>query len=105
MANDTYKKRAKSNWRQGKGYKGDSEEREYAKKEIEETIQHDVLERPLRYKGKRKRNKKASLEHRISWCQQKIEELERQGYKGSSVDYLRDLLRKARKEYKKYGEE
>lgn len=104
MAKNTYNKRMKASWQQGKGCKGDAEERQHAKKEIEDSIQHDVLERPVRHKGKRKRNKKASLEHTIAWYEQKIEEYERAGNRGSCLHMFRDSLRKARKRYRdEYG--
>jgi outer membrane receptor for ferrienterochelin and colicin len=103
---NTYKKRAKGSWHQGKGYKGDSEERMHAKKEIQESVKIDLEEGLTRHKGKRKRNKKASLEHMISWYTQKIEEYERNGHSSSHTHYLRDGLRKARREYEeKYGDE
>jgi hypothetical protein len=105
MAKDTYKKRAKGSWHQGKGCKGDAEERQYAKKEVEESIQHDVLERPMRHKGKRKRNKKASLEYTIEWYTQKIAEHEQMGRGIEYTGYLRDGLRRAKREWEeKYGE-
>jgi hypothetical protein len=104
MAANTYKKRMKGNWNQGKGCKGDSEERQYSKIEIEESIKTDVEGQPVRHKGKRKRNKKASLEHTILWYTQRIEEYERQGNNSSFSNYLRDGLKKAKEEYEeKYG--
>ena len=106
MAKDTYKKRAKGNWQQGKGCKGDSEERQYAKIEIEAAIKHEVEGQPIRYKGKRKRNKKMALEHQIEWYQQKIEEYQRRGDNDSFVHYMMNSLIKAKKKYKEeYGEE
>lgn len=106
MAKDTYKKRAKGNWNQGKGCKGDAEERQYAKTEIEKAVAHDVEDQPTRHKGKRKRNKKASLEYTIAWYTQKIAEWERLDRKGSIVNMFRDSLKEATKEYKeKYEEE
>lgn len=105
MSKDTYKKRLKGNWRQGKGYKGDAEERQYSKTEIEAAIKHEVEGQPTKYKGKRKRNKKMALEHQIEWYQQKITEFERNGYKGSCIDYFRNALREAKKKYKEeYGD-
>src|ERR1700692_2483441 len=99
MAANTYKKRMKGNWNQGKGCKGDSEERQYSKREIEESIQTDVEGNPVRHKGKRKRNKKASLEYRITWYTQKIEEYKRSECNDSFLGYLRDGLKKAKEEY------
>lgn len=100
MANDTYKKRMKGSWNQGKRHKGDSEERQYAKKEVEESIKYDVEGQPVRHKGKRKRNKKASLEYRISWYTQTIEKYERMERNGSFLNSLREGLKVAKKEYK-----
>lgn len=97
MANP-YKKRAKGNWCQGKEYKGDSEERMYAKKEVieEEKINDDAY--LVRHKSKRKKNLKARLEYQISWYEQKIEEYRR---KGDGVPcYYTNGLREAKKEYK-----
>ena len=100
-----YKKRAKGSWNQVKGCKGDSEERQYAEKEIEESIKQDLEGHPVRHKGKRKRNKKASLEYQIEWYTKKIAEFERMGYKGSCINYFRDALKRHKKEYQeKYGE-
>ena len=60
MAKDTYKKRMKGHWQQGKGCKGDSEERQYAKREIAQALAADeegYLER--HHKGARTKNERA----------------------------------------------
>lgn len=97
-----YKKRAKGSWRQGKGYKGDSEERMYAKKEIVEETKANNDDYLVKHKGKRKKNLKAKLEYCISWYEQKIEECRRDN---RDCDYLRDGLKESKKEYKeKYSD-
>jgi phage terminase Nu1 subunit (DNA packaging protein) len=105
MASDTYKKRAKGNWCQGKGYKGDSEERQFSKTEIKEQIKYDLEGLPVRHKKKRKRNKKASLEHQIEWYAQRVAQRESSGHSSDSfTNYLRDGLKKVKDEYnEKYG--
>ena len=104
MAKDTYNKRMKGNWQQGKGCKGDAEERQHAKKEIDDAVIHDLEGQPVRHKGKRKRNKKASLEHVIAWYTQKVEEWERSGQSSGTVNFFRDSLKKAKKRYEEeYG--
>jgi len=106
MPDNVYKKRAKGDWCQGKRHKGDSEERQYAKNEIEKEIESDITGL-VKHRGKRKRNHKAILEYRISWYEQTIEKYERQ-YKrtgDSHLNSLRDGLRVAQKEYKeKYSD-
>lgn len=102
MAKDSYKKRLKGNWNQGKGYKGDSEERMYAKAEIRQFIKEmdeDYLQ-PYK-KSKRVRNEKARLEHRIKWCK---DALARPRHNDCFANWIRSDLAKAEKEYKlKYG--
>jgi hypothetical protein len=114
MAKDTYKKRMKGNWQQGKGYKGDSEERMYARKEIEQAIQaeeDDYLEKY--HKGARTRNEKARLEHQIAWYTQVLAETDRRmaaegkvpNWESSFASYFRDSLKKAKKKYEEmFGE-
>lgn len=102
-----HKKRAKGNWRQGKGYKGDSEERGYAKQEIEDELEIDATG-ITPHRGRRKRNYKAILEHRIAWYQQTIEKYQRD-YKITGDSFLfslREGLKVAQKEYReKYKKE
>lgn len=107
MAKDTYKKRAKGNWMSGKGYKGDNEERQYAKTEVGEMLKEMDEDYSAPYKkGKRRRNERARLEHSIKWYEQSLAKYENMGWKGSMVNYMRDGLREARKEYReKYGKE
>lgn len=95
-----YKKRAKGSWNVGKGCKGDSEERAYAQREIEaELAAHETGLTP--HKGKRKKNKRASLEHTISWYEQTIQSREREGVSDSFTHYLRDGLKRALAQLKK----
>jgi hypothetical protein len=96
---NTHKKRAKGSWRQGKGYKGDSEERMYAKKEIEEELKASEDNYLTRHKGKRKKNLKARLEYRISWYKQIIEKYQMDSLNSSNSHYFRSGLREAEKEY------
>ena len=106
MAKNTYNKRMKGNWCQGKVHKGDSGERQYAKEEIKEGVVHDLEGHPTRHKKKRKRNKKASLEHTIQWYTQKIAEYERLERSSSFLNYLRHGLKQAQKKYEEeYGED
>lgn len=106
MSRNTYKKRAKGSWCQGKGYKGDSEERQYAKIEIEESIKYDQEDNLVKHKKKRKRNDKAALEHRIEWYKQLISQYKlREGNSDSFINCLTDGLKQAEKEYEeKYKE-
>lgn len=63
-----YRKRLKAGWNVGKGAKGDGEERQYAKREIEQELaaaEESYLER--HHKGKRTRNMRAHLEYRVKW--------------------------------------
>lgn len=108
MGSDTgYKKRAKGHWQCGKGCKGDSEERQYAKREIAQALkeaEEGYLERY--HKGARTKNERARLEYRIEWYTQALERDERRGgWASSFANYLRDGLRKAKKELRdKFGE-
>lgn len=112
MAKDTYKKRMKGNWRQGKGCKGDDEERMYAKQEIREALKEmDENYQATYRKSKRRRNEKARLEHSMEWYRKVIADEERRRREhpewGSSYfgNYARDALRKAEKEWEeKFGE-
>lgn len=66
-----HSKRAKGNWRQGKGYKGDSEERQFSKREIAQQLAEDEEAYLDRYhKGARSKNMKARLEYRIRWYEE-----------------------------------
>lgn len=96
---NAHKKRAKGNWRQGKGYKGDSEERMYAKKEITEEVKTNNDDHLTRHKSKRKKNLKARLEYWILFYSQKLEEYQRNGHSGSSTYLLREGLERAQKEF------
>lgn len=114
MGKDTYKKRMKGNWNQGKGCKGDDEERMYAKEEIRQALKEMDDDYQATYKkSKRKRNEKARLEHSIAWYEKVVAEDERRqrenpdrgSWRCSFISYARDALRKAKKEYaEKFGE-
>ena len=104
MAKDSYKKRLKGGWNQGKGCKGDGEERLYAKAEIRQFVKEmdeDYLQ-PYK-KSKRARNDKARLEHKIAWCEQA---LSRRPDRGDwFYNWIKSDLEKARKQYKlKFGD-
>lgn len=101
-----YKKRAKGNWRQGKRYKGDAEERSHEYKEIETELDLDTTGL-TRHRPKRKKNRRAILQHRIAWYERTIEYWERENKRGycSHISSLREGLREAQKEYEeKYGQ-
>lgn len=93
-----YKKRLKGGWRQGKAYKGDGEERQYAKAEIKQAIKELEADYKDKYKkSQRKRNEIARLEYRIKWCDETIA---RYGPRTSDwgkrfEEYCRDDKRKA----------
>lgn len=100
MPND-YKKRAKGSWNVGKSHKDDSSERAYAKNEIKQELKTEETDL-TRYKAKRKRNKKAKLEHLIAWYTQKIEEFGKDQNNTSVMVYLfRSALEKLTAEYQK----
>lgn len=105
MAKDSYKKRMKGSWNQGKAYKGDGEERAYARTEIKQFVKEmdENYQEPYK-KSKRRRNEKARLEHRIKWCEQALAR-----YKVIKDDWfskwIRSDLEKAKKQYaQKYGD-
>lgn len=102
-----YKKRMKGNWNQGKGCKGDSEEREYAKEEIRQAVKEMDEDYVSTYKkSKRVRNEKARLEHRIKWCLARIEFWRKHTGKSDWIsNWIRDTLRESREKYEKlFGE-
>ncbi len=104
MAKDSYKKRMKGDWNQGKACKGDGEERMYAKEEIKEFLKEMDEDYQAPYKkSKRKRNDKARLEHRIAWCEQAL--TRRKGMGNDSFSHwIQSDLDKAKELYnKKYG--
>lgn len=104
MAKDSYKKRMKGNWNQGKACKGDGSERAYAKAEIREFIKEMDEDYQAPYKkSKRRRNDKARLEHRIKWCEEAL------ARRPSECDWFSNWIRcdlaKAKKQYQeKYGD-
>jgi uncharacterized protein YxeA len=104
MPQNTYKKRLRSGWRQGKLYKSDSEERQFSKREIVRDIEEDRENYLYRHKGRRKRNVKASWEYRIDWYQKKIAEYERAGQKSSVVPLFRTRLAELKEAYAKLKE-
>jgi predicted nuclease with TOPRIM domain len=99
-----YRKRMKGDWNQGKACKGDSEERQYSKREIQEQLDEAEEKYLHRYhKGKRTKNEKARLEYRIHWYQQALERYRELG--GSYASHLEDGLVKAKKELLTFTEE
>jgi hypothetical protein len=106
MAKDSYKKRMKGNWNQGKSCKGDGEERKYAVQEITQFLKEMDEDYQLPYKkAKRNRNDKARLEHRIAWYEQALQKY-KEGHDTSFTHWIRHSLMKAKKEYEeKFGEE
>lgn len=96
-----YNKRMKGCWRQGKGCKGDSEERQYSKLEIKQQLAEDEENYLHKYhKGARTKNMRARLEYRIRW----YEELNAR-YKDNATSvfghWFMDGLRKAKEELAK----
>jgi hypothetical protein len=106
MAKDSYKKRMKGSWNQGKEHKGDRCERAYAKTEIRELIKEMDDDYQTKYKkAKRNRNEKARLEHKIKWCEETLAKKN-----GSECSYLsnwvKSELEKAKQKYAvKYGDD
>jgi hypothetical protein len=98
MAANTYKKRMKGNWNQGKACKGDGEERQAAKKEIKELIAECDADYKTRYqKSKRSRNEKVRLQHWIAWYTQRVEDSKRSGRRDIISTWMREGLAKAEK--------
>lgn len=104
MAKDTYNKRMKGSWNQGKACKGDGAERAYARTEIKQFVKEMDEDYQAPYKkSKRRRNEKARLEHRIAWCQQALAKRPKEDDWFSN--WIRSDLNKALKTYKeKYGD-
>lgn len=102
MAKDTYKKRMKGGWNRGKRCKGDGEERQFEKVEIEQQIEEDREDFLTRHKGKRKRNEIMRLEYWISWYESVIAKYEENGLAAWSA---RDGLKRVRKELQKLRDE
>lgn len=95
-----YKKRAKASWNAGKRGKSNSDgtERQFSKKEITQQQAEEEWDYLEKYhKGKRTRNEKARLEHRIFWYEERIEFWKRHKLSGNA-SYFHDALRKAKKE-------
>lgn len=90
-----YRKRARAGWRSGKGAKdsSDAEERQYAKREIKQMIAEMDADYLAKHRGKRKHNRRAQLEYRITW----YEEILAKG-KSSFID---NYFRRSLAEYKK----
>jgi hypothetical protein len=108
MAKNTYKKRAKASWNQGKGCKGDSQERNYTKKDISEELLYDNEENLTPHKKKGKKNKKAQLEYWISWYTQQVEACQRDGKDNGNDNgmlwWFMNGLEQCKKEYEeKFG--
>lgn len=104
MAHDSYKKRLKGHWTQGKRYKGDGEERAFAKEEIAEFLREMDADYQAPYrKSKRKRNEKARLLHRIEWCRATLARHKTSGRAPSDwfSNWIRSDLEKALKKYEK----
>ena len=103
MAKDTYNKRMKGHWTQGKSCKGDGEERQYSKLEIKQALKEAEDDYLIKHKGKRKKNHKASLEYRIAWYKAALEERKKID-RDEFSDWLWDGLKRAETEYaKKFG--
>jgi hypothetical protein len=92
-----YKKRAKGSWSVGKDQKAASnaEERQYEKTEIEQAIKETDPKFRVK-KGKRKKNKRASLEHRLEWYQQRLDEALRTKQDSSWVQMMRNGIKRTK---------
>lgn len=89
-----YRKRLKANWNVGKGAKGDGEERQYAKKEIQNMLAEAEDNFFHKYrKEKRTRNERARLEYQIKWYEEFI--ARRPGVKGVGA-WFQESLEKAK---------
>lgn len=98
-----YKKRAKGSWHAGKSYKGDSEERQFSKREIRQLLREDEEEFLYRHrKSPRARNEQARLEYRVFWYSKSVEYWDRNKNSGSFVSYLRSGLKEAQAALKKF---
>ena len=102
---NAYKKRARGSWRQGKGYKGDSSERMYAKEEVRHLLEEmdEGYIAPYK-KSERKRNMRARLEHRIKWCEGIIADYKRNGHSDWISSWVRDHLARSKKELEELSE-
>ena len=103
MAKDSYKKRMKGGWNQGKACKGNGSERAYAKAEIRQFIKEmdEGYKDPYR-KSQRKKNEKARLEYRISYFENAAARYNKTGYVSS---WVTTELAKAKKLYaEKFGD-
>src|SRR5271165_673502 len=106
MAKDTYKKRLKAGWNQGKRCKGDGEERQYVKKEISTAVKEYDEDYVSPYKkGKRKRNRKLQLEHRIAWYEEVLAKYASRGQDTLTSGWFRIALKEAKEKYAKLLEE
>ena len=107
MGNE-YKKRAKGSWNVGKGCKDSSnvEERQFEQIEIKQALEQTDPSFRVK-KGKRKRNKRASLEHTLKWYEQQVMEQERDGKhpRGHSwTCMMRDGVERTKKELEELEE-
>jgi len=93
-----HKKRSKGDWRQGKGYKGDGEERQFSKNEVKQQLAEDEETYLDRHKGKKKRNKLASLEYRVKWYEETIAKYEKDNKNSMLCNWFRDSLEKTKKQ-------
>lgn len=98
-----YIKRLKGNWRQGKDYKGDAEERRYAKEEIKQALAEADEDFKYRYQGNNVTNLKklakmklARLEYRVRYYEQQL--LSKTWLGTNFANYLRAELKKAKKQ-------
>lgn len=92
----SYRKRAKSSWRCGKGHKADSDarERQYSKQEIRQQLAEAEADYLDRHRGKRKRNERERLEYRAKWLWDHIVKYAGRGY--FSSNYWNEELTKVR---------
>ena len=101
-----YKKRLKGSWTQGKRYKGDGDERQYAKAEIKQQLveaEENYLDKY--HKGSRRKNIKARLEYRVKWYEEALaRRTDHQRLGDWWGNYLRDGLKKAKIHLEKYLE-
>jgi hypothetical protein len=94
----------KGGWHQGKACKGDGEERQYSKKEIQQMVAEMEEDFLYKYRGKGKPNMKARLEYRIRWCEERLAEHKNReqndGWRSWFSNWIRSDLEKSRKQLK-----
>jgi len=103
----SYKKRDIGGWNQGKACKGTrkAKEREFIKQDVDQQIVEQNDDYRVKYKGKRNKNIKARLEHRIKWYQSIIDRYKKMNIKSSMlVSWMYKDLERDRKKLKEMND-